>query len=161
MSLVNMSGKLDQAKNVSARIDALNAEVNKLKKDNDDVHNKLGQMSLQLQQMGKENAKLSEQMNEKLANAIDRKIFQENLDEVSRCFEEYVMNNTPRTNVVENFEEQLNDIRNEIDLLKKHPIVNIRTATDTEYNQVDIEVPELDLTQNKRNTLFKKPVKKN
>ena len=132
-----------------------------MKKENDEVHGKLGQMTLQLQQMSKENAKLMDGMHEKLANTIDRKLFQENLDEVSRCFEEYVMNNTPRTNVVENFEDQLNDIRHEIDLLKKHPIVNIRTASDTEYNQIDVDVPELDLSQNKKSTLFKKPVKKN
>lgn len=100
----------------------------------------------------------TEELETVMTSFVDKNSFKTALDDVSCCFEEYVLNagNTPRINV-DGFERRMAMLEEKIAILastiEKQPKVNIRTASDID----PVTVPSLDIQ--KSDSLFRKPIK--
>ena len=84
-----------------------------------------------------------------LTNFVDKSTFKKELDEISQCFEDFVVSATPRIQPQQDITALENRLRNLEESMLNQPKINIRTAGDIE-NKLCSE----------SDRLFKRPEKK-
>ena len=147
-----MTGMSNDITELKSSIDKLNDRLNRLnevcmsKSDRDDV------IDLKAS-LGKLSQKISE-VEEKSQSTITKEMFKNELDEISKCFEDFVINGTPRVDV-NTFEKRLSDIESKLSSMQVQPRINIRTAEDTEQKST-LTTDNLQ----KNESFFRKPEKK-
>lgn len=154
-----MLQRVEEAKNGAVK-------VMNLQSDHVETKNKVVQIGTQVLSMGEKMTGLEQQLEkivqeiekhkEKLGSLpddpISKETFKQNLDEITQCFEQYVLNTTPRggsDDTIKDLEARLCDIENKIVELEKPKGPILRQVFDTED-----PVPKLMLPTKQ---IFRKP----
>lgn len=137
---------------VKTQLEKMNEKINRL---NDILTSKCSKDDLiDLKSNYSQLKQKNEEMENVMSLLVNKQDFKIALDDISSCFEDYVLNagNTPRINL-DGFEKRMSMIEEKLNSLSNVPKVHItRNAMDT-----DLNIPSLEIQ--KSDSLFRKPVK--
>ncbi len=165
----NLRERLNNANLTSKQMQSMGNDINDFKTQMEKLNDKLNRLSdvvnakcnkddlIDVKSNHSALKQKTEEIENVLSTYVDKVAFKTALDDVSVCFEEYVLNagNTPRINV-DGFEKRMSMLEEKIAILSSQiatqPKVSIRTAMDT-------DIPQLEIHKNSSDSLFRKPVK--
>lgn len=179
MSIVNMFSRMEDVKKDANKISVLSSDFEQQKNKHTVLSTSIGQMNEKVKFMEDKHRVLTENIANKanlddvtkLALYVDaelqnlkndvitRDVFKQNLDEITLCFQEFILSsNTPRPAIVDNrlveFDEKMKELNDRISTIERGTVATktsvIRTAFDID------EIPKLELPEK----YFKKPEKK-